>query len=113
MIGEVTMSPKTVGAFTKFSHLMRLKSMAEIEHVMRSCFVSIIANAFDEAVLNGSGSSSQPIGIFNTPRFWSLAVGTNGLALTFHYTINLKKTVSIGNADTADEAKKTNKIFIS
>ena len=65
-IGQVTMSPKTVGAFTKFSHLMRLKSTPEIEQVIRSGFVSIIANAIDEAALNGSGSSSQPTGILNT-----------------------------------------------
>ena len=48
-IGQVTMSPKTVGAYTKFSHLMRLKFNTEIEQVIRSGFVSILANATDEA----------------------------------------------------------------
>ena len=42
-IEQVIMSPKTVGAYTKFSHLMRLQSTPEIEQVIRSGFVSILA----------------------------------------------------------------------
>ncbi len=45
------MSLKTVRAYTKFSHLMRLQSTPEIEQVIRSGFVSIIANAIDEEAL--------------------------------------------------------------
>ena len=94
------MSPKTVGAFTKFSHLMRLKSTPEIEQVIRSGFVSIIANAIDEAALNGSSSSSQPTGIQNTSGIGSVAGGTNGLNSTLDHVIDLKKAVSLDNADT-------------
>ena len=107
-IGQVTMSPKTVGAYTKFSHLMRLQSTPEIEQVIRSGFVSILANAIDEAALNGSGSSSQPTGILNTSGIGSVAGGTNGLAPTLDHVIDLKKAVSIDNADTANAAYVTN-----
>ena len=62
-IERVTMSPKTVGTYTKVSHFMRVKSKPEIEQVIRSGFVSILTNAIDEATPNGSGSSSQPTGI--------------------------------------------------
>ena len=107
-IGQVTMSPKTVGAYTKFSHLMRLQSTPEIEQVIRNGFVSILANAIDEAALNGSGSSSQPTGILNTSGIGSVAGGTNGLAPTLDHVIDLKKAVSIDNADTANAAYVTN-----
>ena len=107
-IGQVTMSPKTVGAYTKFSHLMRLQSTPEIEQVIRSGFISILANAIDEAALNGSGSSSQPTGILNTSGIGSVAGGTNGLAPTLDHVIDLKKAVSIDNADTANAAYVTN-----
>ena len=60
---QITMSPKTVGPFTEFSLLIRLKSTPEIKQVIKSGFVSIIANAIKEASLNGSSSSSQPTGI--------------------------------------------------
>ena len=107
-IGQVTMSPKTVGAFTKFSHLMRLQSTPEIEQVIRSGFVSIIANAIDEAALNGSGSSSQPTGVLQTSGIGSVAGGTNGLAPSLDHIIDLKKAVAIDNADAANGAYVTN-----
>ena len=88
------MSPKTVGAYTKFSHLMRLQSTPEIEQVIRNGFVSILANAIDEAALNGIGSSSQPTGILNTSEIGSLAGGTNGLDPTLDHFINLTRFYS-------------------
>ena len=37
-ICTVTMSPKTVGALSKFSHLMSLQSTPDIEQLIRSDF---------------------------------------------------------------------------
>ena len=101
------MSPKTVWAYTKFSHLMRLQSTPEIKQVIRNGFVAILANAIDEAALNGSGSSSQPTGILQTSGIGSVADCTNGLAPTFDNVIDLKKVVSIDNADSANAAYVT------
>ena len=98
-IRQVTMSPKTVGAYTKFSHLMRLKLTLEIEQINRSGFVSILVNAINEAAINGSGSSSQPTGIIQTSGIRSVAGSTNGLAPTLDHIIDLKKAVVIDNAD--------------
>ena len=53
-----TMSPKTVGALSKFSHLMSLQSTPDIEQLIRSDFVALIADAIDTAAINGSGSSN-------------------------------------------------------
>ena len=107
-IGEVTMSPKTVGAWTKFSHLMQLQSTPEIEQLIRSGFVSILANAIDTAALNGSGSSSQPTGILNTAGIGSVAGGTNGAAADLDDFVDLKKEVSVDNADLPNCAFVTN-----
>ena len=107
-IGEVTMSPKTVGAWTKFSHLMQLQSTPEIEQLIRSGFVAILANAIDVAALNGSGSSSQPTGILNTTGIGSVAGGTNGAAADLDDFVDLKKEVSVDNADAANCAFVTN-----
>ena len=102
------MSRKTVGAFTKFSHLMRLKSTPEIEQVIRPGFVSIIANAIDEAALNGSSSSSQPTGILNTSGIGSVPGCTNGLTPTLYHIIDFKKAVSVEKADTGNAPYVTN-----
>ena len=71
-IGTVTMSPKTVGALSKFSHLMSLQSTPDIEQLIRSDFVALIAEAIDTAAINGSGSSNQPLGILNTSGIGSM-----------------------------------------
>ena len=107
-IGQVTMSPKTVWAYTKFSHLMRLQSTPEIKQVIRNGFLAILANAIDEAALNGSGSSSQPTGILQTSGIGSVADCINGLATTLDNVIDLKKAFSIDNADSANAAYVTN-----
>ena len=62
-IGTISMSPKTVGAYSKFSRLMELQSTPDIEQLIRTDFVALLADAIDTAAINGSGSSSQPTGI--------------------------------------------------
>ena len=105
---QITMSPKTVGALTKYSHLMKLQSTPEIEQTIRNGFISIIANAIDAAALNGSGSSNQPTGVMQTSGIGSVAGGTNGLAPTLDHLFDLKKAVAIDNADVGSAAFVTN-----
>ena len=105
---QITMQPKTVGALTKYSHLMKLQSTPEIESVIRQGFIAIIANAIDAAALNGSGSSNQPTGVLNTTGIGSVAGGTNGAAADLDDFIDLKKEVSVDNADLSSCAFVTN-----
>ena len=107
-IGIVTMSPKTVGALSKFSHLMNLQSTPDIERLIRDDFVALLAEAIDTAAINGSGSSSQPTGILNTSGIGSVAGGTNGLAPTLDHLMDLKKEVAVDNADVASCGFLTN-----
>jgi len=107
-IGTVTMSPKTVGALSKFSHLMNLQSTPDIERLIRDDFVALLAEAIDTAAINGSGSSSQPTGILNTSGIGSVAGGTNGLAPTLDHLMDLKKEVAVDNADVASCGFLTN-----
>ena len=105
---QISMSPKTVGALTKYSHLMKLQSTPEIEQTIRNGFIAIIANAIDAAALNGSGSSNQPTGVIQTSGIGSVAGGTNGLAPTLDHLFDLKKAVAIDNADVGSAAFVTN-----
>ncbi len=98
-VSQISMSPKTVGALTKYSHLMKLHSTLEIESTIPNGFVVIIANAIDLAALNGSGSSSQPRGVTQTTGVGSVSGGTYGLVVTLEHLFDLKKAVSIVNAD--------------
>ena len=45
------MTPKTVGALSKFSHLMNLQSTPDIEQLIRADFVALLADAIDTATV--------------------------------------------------------------
>ena len=65
-LGQVTMSPKTLGAFTDVTRLMMMQSSLDIEALIRNDLSTAIAQAIDLGALAGSGSSGQPTGIANT-----------------------------------------------
>ena len=64
--GQVTMSPKTLGAFTDITRLMMMQSSLDIEALVRNDLSVGLALAIDNGALQGSGSSGQPTGIKNT-----------------------------------------------
>ena len=64
--GQVTMSPKTLGAFTDITRLMMMQSSLDIEALIRNDLATGLALAIDNGGLQGSGSSGQPTGIKNT-----------------------------------------------
>jgi HK97 family phage major capsid protein len=63
--GQVTMTPKTLGAFTDITRLMMMQSSPDIEALVRDDLSRAIALAIDLGGLAGSGSSGQPTGIKN------------------------------------------------
>lgn len=64
--GQVTMSPKTLGAYTDITRLMMMQSSLDIEALIRNDLATGIALAIDNGGLQGSGASGQPTGIANT-----------------------------------------------
>lgn len=64
--GQVTMTPKTLGAFTDITRLMMMQSSPDIEALVRDDLSRAIALAIDLGALQGSGSSGQPTGVKNT-----------------------------------------------
>ena len=64
--GQVTMSPKTLGAYTDITRLMMMQSSLDIEALIRNDLATGIALAIDNGGLQGSGSSGQPTGVKNT-----------------------------------------------
>ena len=105
--GTITMSPKTMAAFSKFSHLMKLQATPEIEGLIRDDFISTLATKLDQVALNGGGSN-EPDGILQTTGIGSVAIGTNGGAITLDKVLDLKQTVAVDNADVASCAFVTN-----
>ena len=99
--GSVNLVPKTIGAYSRFTRLMDLQSTPDIEDLIRQDFVQVIAQAVDAAAIAGSGASNQPLGILNTNGVGTVSGGSNGAAVTLDHLVDLKKAVSVDNADVA------------
>ena len=63
---QVTMTPKTVGAFTEVTRQMMMQASPDIESLIRDDLTQALALAIDLGGLAGSGASGQPTGISNT-----------------------------------------------
>lgn len=106
--GQVTMTPKTIGAFTDYSRRLLLQSSIDVEAFVRADLAQIIALGILTASINGSGSSNQPLGVLNTSGIGSVAMGTNGGAPTYDMAVDLETAVAIANADVGNLAYLTN-----
>lgn len=107
-IDQLTMTPKTVGAFTDLSRKLLLQSSIDVENFCRRDLSTVLALAIDLAALHGSGSSNQPTGVASTSGIGSVAGGTNGAAPTWAHVVNLEREVAIDNADTGSLSYITN-----
>jgi len=107
-IGQVTMTPKTVGAYTDYSRRLLLQSSIDVEAFVRADLSAIIGQAIQLAAINGSGSSNEPTGLLNTSGIGSVAIGTDGGAPTRDHMVDLETAVGNANADVGNMAYLTN-----
>lgn len=96
---QVTMSPKTVGAYVDMSRRTLLQTTPSIEALLREDLAKIIGLEVDRAAIHGSGASNQPTGILATAGIGSVAGGTNGAVPTWANIVALESSVSNANAD--------------
>jgi HK97 family phage major capsid protein len=105
---QVTLTPKTVGAFTDFSRRLTLQSSIDVEAFVRNDLATILALEIDRVALHGSGASNQPTGIAATAGIGSVAGGANGAAPSWANIIALESAVAVANADVGNLAYCTN-----
>lgn len=94
---QVTMSPKNLAALSKYSRQTLLQGTPGIEQLVRRDLTDGINLAIDLGILNGSGSSGQPTGIMQTSGIGSVAMGTNGGAITVEKVVDLESAVMQAN----------------
>ena len=93
VIGQASMTPKTVAAFLRFSK--QLSREPAVEPFLRSHLVGTIGQLVDQAVLNGSGVSGEPQGLFQTPDITS----QSGTSLTWESVLAMKKAAAAANGE--------------
>lgn len=104
---QVTMSPKTVGAYSDLSRKLLLQSSIDIERFVQNDLATALALAIQQAAIKGGGSN-EPTGILGTTGIGSVVGGTNGAAPTWANIIDLETQVSAANADVGTLGYLTN-----
>lgn len=95
--GTVSLTPKTVGAFSDMTRQLILQSTPAIEALVRDDLTQALALAIDKGALEGTGLSGQPTGILSTvgvnkPSSFAAAVPT------FAEMVALESAVAEDNA---------------
>lgn len=106
-LAQVTLSPKTVGAYVDFSRRLTLQASIDVEGMVQRDLATTLGLAIQQAAISGSGSSNQPSGIL-TQVTASVIGGTNGLAPTWAHIVQLESDVATANADVGSLAYLTN-----
>jgi len=96
---QVSMAPKSLAAFTDISRRLMLQSAIDIEGFVRQDLRASLGQELDRAVLAGSGSGNEPTGILANGDIQTIALGTNGAALTWANIVDLETQVATANAD--------------
>ena len=97
VFSQITMSPKSLGAFTDVSRLLMIQSDPSVEQIVRDDLLNAIAQKIEDVAIEGGGSN-EPTGITGTSGIGSVAIGTNGGALTWSAITDLVKEVEVDNA---------------
>lgn len=101
-VGSVSMTPKTLGAYTDVTRQLMIQSSLDVEALIRNDLVAALGLAIDAAALGGSGSSGQPTGIKNTT-----GVNTTTFAAanpTFAEIVAMETAIAADNALSANMA---------
>ena len=94
---QVTMAPKTVAQYVDLSRKLMMQSDPSVEQVIRDDMLRQFAAKIDEVAIEGGGSN-EPTGITQTSGIGSVAMGTNGGAITYAKLVDLESEVAIDNA---------------
>ena len=95
-IDQVSLTPKTVAAFTDYSRRLMLQSSIDVENMIRTDLATVLALKIDLSGLYGTGSNSEPLGLKLTT-----GVGTENFdadAPTFAEVVALESDVATANA---------------
>ena len=99
---QVTMTPKNLAALSKYSRQTLLTATPGIEELIRTDLTDGLNTAVDLGILNGAGSSGAPTGIMQTSGIGSVAIGTNGGAVTIEALVDLEEQILIDNGNVSD-----------
>lgn len=91
--GQLSLTPKTVGAYTEISRQLMLQSSPDAESIVTGDLGKVAGLALDIGVLRGSGASGEPTGIINTAGIGSVT----GTSLAYAGILEFQTDIATAN----------------
>lgn len=103
-LGQLSMSPKTVAAFSEITRRLLKQSSIDMEALVRRDLATALALTIDKAGFYGSGSGNQPKGItnysgINAVDFAGAASGGGSALPTYAEVVKMETEIASDNAD--------------
>ena len=95
-VDQVSLTPKTVAAFTDYSRRLMLQSSIDVENMIRTDLATVLALKIDLAGLYGTGSNSEPLGLKLTTGIATEDFSAD--APTFAEVVAMESDVATANA---------------
>lgn len=96
-LGQLSLSPKTVAAYTDITRRLLMQSTPDAESLVRGDLVAAIAQAIDYAGYYGTGTDNQPRGLANYTGI--NAVDLAGTNPTYAELVQMETEIAADNAD--------------
>lgn len=109
---QITMSPKTLAGYVDISRKLMMQSDPSVDQLLRDDITRQFAVKIDDVAIEGGGAN-EPTGILGTNGIGSVAMGTNGGAITYAKLVDLEREVAIDNALTGSLSFLTNPKVVS
>lgn len=93
------MTPKRIGGVEPYSLQLLRQSSFSVEMEVRNDISNGMGQGIESGAINGTGASNQPTGLLNISGMPTVAIGTNGGALTWAKTVEFESTNATNNAD--------------
>ncbi len=94
--GQVTLTPRTVGAATEITRALLKQSSYDVEALVYQDLANTIAQAIEVATLNGDGTGATPTGLLNLAGINTVELGANGGALTWADVVAMESMIADG-----------------
>jgi HK97 family phage major capsid protein len=108
-LGQISLSPKTVAAYSEITRKLMVQSSLDVEALVRADLAKALALTIDKAGYYGTGTDAQPLGIANHTGI--NAVNFAAVQPTFAELVEMETQVALDNADVASMAYVGNAAF--
>lgn len=109
-LGQISFSPKTLGAYTEITRKLMQQTSMGVEAMVRSDLINALGQAIDKAFWYGEGGQYQPMGLKNQSGINAVDFATAGKP-TFAELVQMETEIAADNADIGSQAYVGNARF--